>query len=122
MEEKTMTVDEFWEHEFGYNTFGQDFAGRQIMKSAYKNGSQYEWDVDHILPLSFKKPGKIDNINNLQITHVQTNREKSNKNPFIINGVKYQIKKIKNLYREDEVAPYPYEENGKKYCIIFMED
>jgi hypothetical protein len=44
------------------------------------------------------------------------------KNPFIIDNTKYQIKRIKNLYREDRVAPYPYERNRKKYCIIIMED
>jgi CRISPR/Cas system Type II protein with McrA/HNH and RuvC-like nuclease domain len=117
-----MSPDEFWEREFGYSTFERDFSGRQIMRTAYKDGSQYEWDLDHILPLSLKKAGKPDNINNWQIAHVQTNREKTDKNPFIIGNTKYQIKKVKNLYREDRIAPYPYERNGKKYCIIIMED
>ena len=117
-----MIPDEFWEHEFGNSTYERDFAGRQIMKRAYKDGSQYEWDLDHILPLSSKKEGKPDNINNWLIIHVETNREKADKNPFIIGNKKYQIKKIKNLYEEDRVAPYPYERNGKKYSIIILEE
>jgi hypothetical protein len=72
--------------------------------------------------LKFKKEGKTDNINNWQITHVETNRQKADDNPFIIGNTKYQIKRVKNLYEEDRVAPYPYEKNGKKYCIIIMEE
>jgi hypothetical protein len=117
-----MTSDEFWEHEFGYSTIERDFAGRQIMKRTYKDGSQYEWDLDHILPLKFKKKEKPDNINNWQIAHVETNRQKADNNPFIIDNKIYQIKKIKNLYEEDKVALYPYEKNGKKYCIIILEE
>jgi hypothetical protein len=115
-----MTPDEFWEHEFGNSQYERDFTGRQIRKSSYKDGSVYEWDREHILPLDFKKKGKPDNINNWQISHVETNRAKANNNPFIIGNKKYQIKKVKNLYEEDIIAPYPYEKNGKKYCIIIM--
>ena len=117
-----MTPDELWEHEFGNSTSKKDFAGRKIIKSAYKDGSQFEWDLDHILPLSLKKQGKPDNINNWQITHVKTNREKADKNPFTIDNKKYQIKMVKNLYEDDKVAPYPYEKNNKKYCIIILEE
>jgi CRISPR/Cas system Type II protein with McrA/HNH and RuvC-like nuclease domain len=117
-----MTPDEFWEHEFGHNNSGRDFAGREIRKVAYKDGSQYEWDRDHILPSSLKTQGKPDNINNWQIVHVDTNREKTDKNPFIIGNQKYQVKKVKNLHEGDKVAPYPYEKNDKKYCIVIMEE
>jgi hypothetical protein len=117
-----MSPDEFWEQEFGYSQYERDFTGRQIRKGAYRDGSSYEWDLDHILPLKFKKEGKPDNINNGQITHVETNRQKDDDNPFIIGNIKYQIKKVKNLYEEDRVAPYPYERNDKKYCIIIMEE
>jgi CRISPR/Cas system Type II protein with McrA/HNH and RuvC-like nuclease domain len=117
-----MNPDEFWEREFGYTQYARDFAGRQIRKGAYKDGSDYEWDLDHILPLKFKKNGKSDNINNWQITHVETNREKADNNPFVIGNKRYQIKKVNNLYEEDKVAPYPYERNGKKYCIIILEE
>jgi CRISPR/Cas system Type II protein with McrA/HNH and RuvC-like nuclease domain len=117
-----MTPDEFWVHEFGNIQYTKDFAGKQINKRSYKDGSAYQWDLDHILPLEFKKEGKPDNINNWQITHVTTNRQKANQNPFVIDGKKYQIKRVKNLYEEDIIAPYPYEENGKKYCIVILEE
>jgi hypothetical protein len=116
-----MTPDKLWEHEFGNRREAKDFAGRQIKREAYKDGSKYQWDMDHILPLNCKKEGKPDNINNWQITHVETNREKAGNNPFVIGNIRYQIKKVKNLYEEDTVAPYPYEENKKKYCIIILE-
>ena len=119
---KKLTSNEFWEQEFGNSQMEWDFAGRQIMKKAYKDGSDYQWDVEHILPLAFKKKGKQDNINNWQIAHVETNRQKADNNPFVIGNKKYQIKKVKNLYEEDVVAPYPYERNNKKYCIIIMEE
>jgi hypothetical protein len=117
-----MTPDEFWEHEFSNRQYAEDFVGRQIGKKSYKDGSRYAWDMDHILPLSFKKKGKPDNINNWQITHVQTNREKADKKDFVIDGIRYQIKRVKNIYQEDKIAPYPYENNEKKYCIIIMEE
>lgn len=115
-----MTPDEFWKREFGNSQYGKDFAGRQIKRNAFKDGSNYEWDLDHILPLKLKTKGKADNINNLQIVHVQTNREKADNNPFDIDNKKYQIKKVKNLYEEDIIASYPYKRNGKKYCIIIL--
>jgi len=117
-----MTPDEFWEHEFGNTQYARDFAGRPIMKKAFKNGSIYEWDLDHILPLKLIPTEKSDNINNWQIVHVETNREKSHHNPFHIGNKRYQLKKVQNLFDEDKVAPYPYQKNGKQYCVIIMEN
>jgi hypothetical protein len=53
---------------------------------------------------------------------VETNKQKADKNSFVIANKSYQIKLVKNLYEEDRVAPYPYENNGKKYCIIILEE
>jgi hypothetical protein len=116
-----MTPDEFWEHEFGRSQSANDFAGRPVHKNEYGAGSKHGWTYDHILPLAKNGPDIDDNI---QITHWKTNEEKADNNPFIINNKKYQIKNVKNLHKkkEDKIAPYPYERNGKKYCIIIMEE
>jgi len=56
-----MISDECWEHEFGHNQIQKYFTRKQVSKNACNDGSVYEWDVDHILPLDFKKPGKAKN-------------------------------------------------------------
>jgi CRISPR/Cas system Type II protein with McrA/HNH and RuvC-like nuclease domain len=114
-----MTPDEFWEHEFGRCQSANDFSGRLIRKNEYGVRSEHGWTLDHILPLALNGPDKEDNK---QITHWRTNEEKADDNPFIINNKKYQIKKVRNLYKEDKIAPYPYKRNGKKYCIIIIEE
>jgi hypothetical protein len=114
------SIKNFWENEFGHCEIAYDFAGREIRKASYgQNGSKYGWNIDHILP---KSQGGTGELNNLQITHIQTNAERENKLAFWIDGTLYQVKKVSRLYEEDVLANYPYEERDKKYCIIIAEE
>jgi CRISPR/Cas system Type II protein with McrA/HNH and RuvC-like nuclease domain len=111
-----MTYDEFWVSEFGNCEYAYDFAQIQIKRSDFRNEySQFSWDIDHIQPISKSGP---DNISNLQITNMQVNRIKADKTTFEINNISYQVKKTKNLYQEDRLAEYPYDD--KKYCIVIL--
>jgi hypothetical protein len=111
-------VKEFWENEFGTNEVGYDFAGYEVRKSYYgQTSSEFGWDIDHILPSSM---GGTDHYYNLQITQIDTNNQRGNRMSFWIDGDLFQVKKISRLCVEDEVADYPY--NGKKYCIIILEE
>jgi hypothetical protein len=106
-----------WEQEFGNNEIAYDFVGREIRKGCYgQRGSKYGWDIDHIFP---KSQGGTDDFVNLQITHMETNAERANKMTFWIDDTLYQVKRVSRLYDGDEVANYNY--NGKKYCIIIVE-
>ena len=106
-----------WENDFGNNEVGYDFDGCEVRKGSYdQKGSQYGWNIDHIFPESM---GGSNDFSNLQVTHMETNTERGNKNTFWIDGTKYQIKRITHLSENDEVADYPY--NGKEYCIVILE-
>lgn len=120
-------VRKFWEHEFGSSEIGYDFAGWEVRKGAYgQEGSRFGWNIDHILP---KSMGGTDDINNLQITHMDTNAERENKITFwlddiLIDGVScqvsYQVKRVSRLDNDDYVADYNNHYNGKKYCIVIV--
>ncbi len=84
-----MTYDEFWVKEFGNVNGARDFAGRTIYRNNHNDGSAYAWNVDHIMPESL---GGTDTMRNLQIAHVTTNQEKSNKTTFSTNGKRFQVK------------------------------
>ncbi|GHT68355.1 hypothetical protein FACS1894110_15680 [Spirochaetia bacterium] len=121
-------IRKFWEHEFGSSEIGYDFAGWEIRKGAYgQEGSRFGWNVDHILP---KSMGGTDDVNNLQITHMDTNAERGNKITFwledvSINGrsyqVSYQVKRVSRIGKEDNVVNYNNHYNGKKYCIVIVD-
>jgi hypothetical protein len=111
-------VKKFWENEFGNSEVGYDFADYEVRKAAYgQTGSEYGWDIDHILPKSL---GGTDHYYNLQITHISTNKERGNKLSFWIDGILYQVKKMTRLSDEDEIADYPYDD--KKYGIIILDE
>jgi hypothetical protein len=110
-----MTWDEFWVHEFGNVPTATDFAGRRVNRHEQGQRTQGGWTVDHILPEAKNGPDKLENQ---QITHWKTNEEKADKTTFVIDEVEYQVKKVKNLYKEDQIADYPYEQNDKKYCVV----
>lgn len=121
---ETGNMDSFakklWEHDFGNTEVAHDFTGCEIRRSAYgQRDSRFGWDIDHILPQS---QGGSDAVFNLQITHIETNAERGNKNSFWIDGALYQVKRVSRLYQEDNVANYPYEERDKKYCIVIVEN
>lgn len=124
-----MNVNEFWEHEFGRNVVGYDFAGREIHKGDYGNdGSRYGWNIDEILPQS--RGGKRT-IDNCQITHISTNSERADKNTFTIDNAAidgnvydcalYQVKRASKLKDKDEIANYANRYNGKKYVIVILD-
>ena len=119
-------IRKFWEHEFGSSEVGFDFAGWEVRKGAYgQEGSRFGWNIDHILP---KSKGGTDHINNLQITHMDTNEERENKITFWLNDIPiedksyqiaYQVKRVSRLGNEDRVAKYNYQ--YKKYCIVITD-
>ena len=86
-----------WNKSFGKSCKVIDFAGREMLKAAYNDrGSEYGWNVDHILPQS--KNGKTTE-SNLICCHIQTNDEKADKFPcFIANNKKFEIVKVQNHY------------------------
>ena len=96
-----------WNKSFGKETKVIDFAGRTIVKGAYNDrGSDFGWNVDHILPQS--KGGKTAD-HNLVCCHILTNDEKADKFPaFKANGITFEIIKVENHYelkRVDNKAP-----------------
>jgi hypothetical protein len=121
-------VRKFWEHEFGSSEIGYDFAGWEIRKGAHgQNGSRFGWNIDHILP---KSMGGTDDLNNLQITHMDTNSERGNRITFWLDDVpindrsyqvSYQVKRVSRLDNNDDVADYNNRYDGKKYCIVIVD-
>jgi hypothetical protein len=105
--------EKLWENEFGDSQEGLDFSGRKVKKNKYNvMGSEYGWDVDHILPLS--KEGS-NSISNQQIVNVLTNDEKNNRLTFEANGKIFQVRKNKVGLPTNNI-PYNYTE--KEYCIV----
>lgn len=101
------TAMRLWNKSFGKETKVIDFAGRTIVKGAYNDrGSDFGWNVDHILPQS--KGGKTAD-HNLVCCHILTNDEKADKFPaFKANGITFEIIKVENHYelkRVDNKAP-----------------
>jgi CRISPR/Cas system Type II protein with McrA/HNH and RuvC-like nuclease domain len=108
--------DKFWVKEFGNAPSKEDFAGCRVDRYAGED-SKYGWTVDHILPQASNGPNTLDNK---QIVNCQTNAEKADNTTFEINGVRYQVKKVKNLKQDDRLANYPYKKNDKKYCVVVI--
>ncbi|MDR1469361.1 MAG: hypothetical protein LBT00_08725 [Spirochaetaceae bacterium] len=126
-----MTNDEFWVNEFGNKDSGKDFAGQTVRRDHYignfKQGSNLPstaWDREDIEPLnpngSEKHKRQHNDISNLQVVNVATNRAKENKTFFTIDGVLYQVvKNTPKRTRGKRLAPYSYK--GKKYCIVILD-
>jgi hypothetical protein len=121
------STKKFWEHEFGSSEVGYDFAGREVRKGAYdQKGSRFGWNKDEILPRS-KGGGK--DVNNRQVTHIETNTARGNGLTFWLDGViirgkpyqvRYQVKQTSRLTDADKkrVADYHSHYAGKTYCIL----
>lgn len=92
------TAMRLWNKQFGKETKVKDFTGREISKGAYnQRGSEYGWNVDHILPQS--QGGKTVDYN-LICCHIKTNDEKADKFPcFVANSKNLKLSKSKTIMR-----------------------
>lgn len=102
MKEKRMDINRenamrLWKQRYGKATRVKDFAGREMDKGAYdQRGSEFGWNLDHILP---KSRGGKDTDSNLICTHILTNDEKADKYPvFTANKKQFEIIKVENHY------------------------
>ena len=119
-----MTSDEVWQNEFGQKEIAKDFADKTVRRGDYgKEKLSTGWDYDHIEPLNpngnEKHKKQYNDIVNVQIVNVATNREKANKTSFTINGIQYQV--VKNTPKKTKgkcLAPYNYK--NKKHCIVIL--
>ena len=104
--------DKVWADAFGSKTVGHDFDGQEVHKNAHGSNLKYGWDVDHINP----KNGST--MDNLQVTNQRTNKAKADKTTFKIDKVEYQVKKSKNVTKDEWANNYDY--SSKKSCIVIM--
>jgi hypothetical protein len=119
-----MNSDEVWLHEFGNCETATDFAGRMVRRGDYGNSrSKTGWDYDHIEPqnpnTSTKRKQSYNDITNVEIANISTNREKANKTTFMIDDTQYQV--VKNTPKHingKRIARYPYKE--KRHCIVIL--
>lgn len=86
-----------WASRFGKKQKVKDFAGREIMRSAYDDrNSKYGWNVDHILPQS---QGGKSTESNLICCSILTNDEKQDSFPcFSANDRDFEIKRVQNHF------------------------
>ncbi|MDR1138779.1 MAG: hypothetical protein LBK70_02770 [Clostridiales bacterium] len=112
-------AETLWRETFGNNSTGRDFAGLDIHKGAYgDSNSKYGWNIDHINPMG------SDSIRNKQCCSIAVNGIKEDKQSFsikYIDGtiVNYQVKKVNNLNKDDQVAKYNYRD--KDYVIVILD-
>jgi hypothetical protein len=118
-----MSWEDVWRHEFGTALEGSDFTGRLVMKNAYRDNSAYAWDLSLIAP-GFKET----TMDNLEIEHSETIRERQGRETFWLGRKRYMAtflsrpdKAVRNLAVRC-LAPYPYVQNKKKYCITIISD
>lgn len=77
------------------NDVGYDFSGRKIIKAHYgRTDLVTGWNIDHIIAKSIKPDNSLQN---LIIVNCRTNLEKANKNTFVANGNRYQVKRINGV-------------------------
>lgn len=91
-----------WEKRYGGMVNVVDFTGRPIYKDDYNSRQQrngkdgvirnYGWNLHHILPQAL---GGNDDEQNLEIVNIITNDEIGDKTSYVVDGVDYQIKRIK---------------------------
>ena len=90
---KFNTID-VWNMVYGNKTKAYDYAGRLMYKSACGNpNSDYHPTLDHIRPLS---KGGSDVLDNLELCHRDTNKEKADDFPhWITNGRRFKAVRVK---------------------------
>ena len=80
-----------WDRFYG-SSVAHDFSGRKMIKAHYgRSDLATGWNVDHIIPLSTRTNNRIEN---LLVVNCRTNAENADKNPFIANGKRFQVKRI----------------------------
>ena len=86
-----------WASRFGKKQKVKDFAGREIMRSAYDDrNSKYGWNIDHILPQS---QGGKSTESNLICCSILTNDEKQDSFPcFSANDRDFEIRRVQNHF------------------------
>ena len=107
--EKIMDINKenamkLWHTQFGKSQKVKDFAGREIMKSAFDDRkSKYGWNIDHIMPQS---QGGKSTMSNLICCSILTNDEKQDSFPcFTANEKSFEIKRVQNHYEIFEINP-----------------
>ena len=66
-----------WEYRFPGETWARDDCGATIYKAAHgQRGSQYGWEVDHIIPESRRGSSNLENLRPL---HWENNDAKGNR-------------------------------------------
>lgn len=105
------TAMRLWASRYGKAQRVRDYAGRMMDRAAYGDrGSQFGWNLDHILPQS--KGGKTAD-HNLVCCAILTNDEKADKICFTANGRRFQVIKVENHYEivllgeKEEIDPKP---------------
>jgi hypothetical protein len=95
-----------WQQVFGNKKSAWDFCGREIHRDTR------DWNVDHIMPLSL---GGGNTKGNLQIAHIESNKEKADKTTFWANGKPYQVQRNNGQENEN------YDYTAANYCIVEIE-
>jgi hypothetical protein len=106
---KQAQVQDIWKKVFGNRKEGVDFCGRAVHKD------KGDWNRDHIMPIA---KGGTNAQSNLQIVHIDTNKEKEDKTTFHANGKTYQVRKNKDSLEEENKF---YDYSGCDYCILELE-
>ena len=91
-----------WIERYGDSLIEEDFDGGIMYRDAYGDENAWicinneilycGWNLHHILPIS---NGGTNDKGNLECTNIVTNERAGNKTTFIIDGTKYQVKKVK---------------------------
>lgn len=91
--QKLKIHEKLWNIFFGPKIEALDFAQRIMKKDHHFNNKNADdpsaWNIDHIIP---KKHGGKNSLDNIQLTNILTNREKSdNMNVFMTNDKYFQV-------------------------------
>lgn len=96
----------FWCECYGNELWAEDFGGGIMYRDAYGDPNAYfvndrgqknycGWNLHHILPIN---RGGSNAKENLECTNIITNEIAGDKTTFVIDDIKYQVKKVKGSY------------------------
>ena len=96
-----------WYERYGDSLIEEDFDGAIMHREAYGvehavtyiNGEKIYcgWNLHHILPIN---RGGTNAKGNLECTNIVTNEKAGDKTTFVIDNIKYQVKKVKGTQNE----------------------